>query len=178
MDFEKAYQKFLDGTATEEEVEFVRAEMNKAKALNDIIDSAKQEGVIDKAEKEEVKKAVKSFNLKNTIKTFIITLSSLVVLAGITLAAIFIPAVNYAKDNLRYTQKDAKEIAVQWVKEHNPQGVDDNKVKIVEFEREFEMEGRLKNAHYVYVMEVYDGESKVYDIEVDSRTGNIIVEDD
>ena len=41
MDFENAYQKFLDGTATPEEVEFVRSEIRKAKELSEIIDMAK-----------------------------------------------------------------------------------------------------------------------------------------
>ena len=33
MDFEKAYKKFLDGTATDEEVQFVRTEIAKARKL-------------------------------------------------------------------------------------------------------------------------------------------------
>lgn len=41
MDFENAYQKFLDGTATPEEVEFVRSEIRKAKELSEIIDMGK-----------------------------------------------------------------------------------------------------------------------------------------
>ena len=33
MDFENAYQKFLDGTATPEEVEFVRSEIRKPRSF-------------------------------------------------------------------------------------------------------------------------------------------------
>ena len=39
MDFEKAYKKFLDGTATDEEVQFVRTEIAKARKLTEIIDN-------------------------------------------------------------------------------------------------------------------------------------------
>jgi len=61
MDFEKAYQKFLDGTATAEEVEFVRSEMKKASAVNDILNQVKTEGATKTADLETVKNAVKTF---------------------------------------------------------------------------------------------------------------------
>ena len=55
MDFENAYQKFLDGTATPEEVEFVRSEIRKAKELSEIIDMGKTD-VIKKADDEKSKR--------------------------------------------------------------------------------------------------------------------------
>ena len=62
MDFEKAYQNFLDGTATEEEIEFVRAEIKKAQALNDVIDNARGESAVKPADKNAVISAIKNFN--------------------------------------------------------------------------------------------------------------------
>ena len=47
MDFEKAYEKFLNGTATPEETEFVRSEMKKASEINDILTSDKSVTLLD-----------------------------------------------------------------------------------------------------------------------------------
>ena len=63
MDFEKAYQKFLDGSASPEELEFVRSEMAKANAINEVLDNIKKEGAIKEAEEEKVKEAIKNIIL-------------------------------------------------------------------------------------------------------------------
>ncbi len=177
MDFERVYQKFLDGTATQEEIDFVRAEMNKAKAINDILDNVNPNEKIVKAEQEEVQKAVKKFKIKDTIKVLAIVLASLVVVAGIVLASIFVPAYGNANDNLNVSASEAKQMAAQWVID-NDNNVNADKVRIVEFEREFEYNGRVKKAHYVYVIEVYDGTDNVYELEINAKTGDIFVERD
>ena len=177
MDFERAYQKFLEGTATQEEIDFVREEMNKAKAVNDILDNVRTDDKIVKAEQEEVQKAVKKFKIKDTIKVFVIALASLFIVAGIVLASIFIPAYGNANDNLNISAKQAKEQAIEWVI-NNDNNANAEKVRVVEFEREFEYNGRAKKAHYVYVVEVYDGTDNVYEIEINAKTGELIVERD
>ena len=177
MDFEKAYQKFLEGTATQEEIDFVRAEMNKAKAVNDILDNVKPDEKIIKAEQEDVQKAVKKVKIKDTIKLFIIVFASLVVVAGIVLAAIFIPAYNNAQENLNVSEKQAKQMAIEYVI-NNDNNANADKIRIRDFEREFEYNGRAKKSHYVYVMEVYDGTDNVYVIEINAKTGDILVERD
>jgi len=181
MDFERAYQNFLDGTATNEEIEFVRQEMAKAKEINSIIDNVNDGDKIAKAEQDEVKKAVRKFKIKDTIKIFVIAIVSLVVVAGITLASILIPAYNNANDNVNYSAKEAKQKAIDKVIEYvlaeNPNANTD-KIRIIEFEKEFEYSGSAKRAHYVYVIEVYDGVDTVYEIEVNAKTGNLIVERD
>ena len=177
MDFERAYQKFLEGTATQEEIDFVREEMNKAKAVNDILDNVRTDDKIVKAEQEEVQKAVKKFKIKDTIKVFVIALASLFIVAGIVLASIFIPAYGNANDNLNISAKQAKEQAIEWVI-NNDNNANAEKVRVVEFEREFEYNGRAKKAHYIYVVEVYDGTDNVYEIEINAKTGELIVERD
>lgn len=177
MDFEKAYQKFLEGTATQEEIDFVRAEMKKAKAINDVIDDVNTDEKIVKAEQEDVQKAVKKFKIKDTIKLFVIVFASLFVVAGIVLASIFIPAYNNAQENLNVSEKQAKQMAIEYVI-NNDNNANQDKVRIREFEREFEYNGRAKKAHYVYVMEVYDGVDNVYEIEINAKTGELFVERD
>lgn len=176
MDFEKAYQKFIDGTATPEEVEFVRSEMKKASDVNNILAGVKNDGATSEAEKENVKKAIKTYRKKDTVKTLLIVAASILVLAiGITLA-IGIPIFANAKDNVKYDKAAAQEIAVEYIAEYTNSSVND--IKVVEYEKELEVEGRIKKAHYVHVFEVRDGANRVWEIEIDSRTGHILEIDD
>ena len=61
MEFEKAYEKFLNGTASPEEIEFVRSEMKKANDVNNILNNVKNEGATNASEKESVKRAMKAY---------------------------------------------------------------------------------------------------------------------
>ena len=172
MDFEKAYQKFLNGTASVEEVEFVRSEMKKASEINDILTSVKSEGATNTAEGEKVKKAMKTYRKKDTVKILIIAVASALVLAlGIGLAT-GIPILTNAKDNTNYTVADAKQIATDYLAEKYTAGA--GKLEVHRDEKELEVEGRIKNARYIYVLEVYNGVNNVFEIEIDSKTGNII----
>lgn len=172
MDFEKAYQKFLNGTATPEEVEFVRSEMKKASEINDILTSVKSEGATNTADGEKVKKAMKTYRKKDTVKILLIAAASVLVLAlGIGLAT-GIPILTNAKENVNYTVADAKQLAIDYLAEEYPAGA--GKIEVRRVEKELEIEGRIKNARYIYVLEVYNGVNNVFEIEIDSKTGNII----
>lgn len=172
MDFEKAYQKFLDGTATKKEIEFVRKEMKKANEINDILNKVKKEHVIEDAEKETVKKAMKIYWKKDTLKIILIVSCSILILGICIACAIGLPILNNAKNNMNYTKEEAKEIARQYVLEKHPSNK--NKIEIYKVEKELEVEGRIKRAHYIYVVEIYNGKNDIYEIEIDSKTGNII----
>ena len=172
MDFEKAYQKFLDGTASQKEIEFVRKEMKKANEVNDVLNKVKKEHVIETAEKETVKKAMKTYWKKDTLKIILIVFCSVLILTICIGLAIGLPILNNAKNNMNYTQEEAKEIARQYVtKKHS---ANKNKIEIYKVEKELEVQGRIKHAHYIYVVEIYNGINDVYEIEIDSKTGNII----
>ena len=172
MDFEKAYQKFLDGSASPEELEFVRSEMAKANAINEVLDNIKKEGAIKEAEEEKVKEAIKKYNFKSTIRILIIVGCSLVVLLLIIGAAIGIPILSNAKSNMKYSKAEAKEIAIEYVKGEYPEYKDN--IIVREVEKELEVPGRIKNAHYIYVVEIYNGRDNVIEIEIDSKSGQII----
>ena len=73
---------------------------------------------------------------------------------------------------MNYTKEEAKEIARQYVLEKHPSNK--NKIEIYKVEKELEVEGRIKRAHYIYVVEIYNGKNDIYEIEIDSKTGNII----
>lgn len=176
MDFEKAYQNFINGTASPEEVEFVRSEMKKASDVNNILANVKNEGATDTAEKETVKKAIKTYRKKDVIKTLLIVAASLLVVAIGIACAIGIPILVNAKDNVNYSKAEAEAIAIEHVADLPGSNAD--KIKVREYEKELEVEGRLKKSHYVHVFEIYDGASRVWEVEIDSRTGDIIDIDD
>ena len=172
MDFEKAYEKFLNGTASPEEIEFVRSEMKKANDINGILSNVKSEGATNASEKADVKRAMKSLWKKDVLKTLIIVGCSILVLAiGISLA-VGIPILNNAKDNINYSWEDAEAIAVEYLVQKNPEL--SGKIEVKRVERELEVEGRIKNARYIYVLDVYNGKNEIIEIEIDSKTGNII----
>ena len=172
MDFEKAYQKFINGTASPEETEFVRSEMKKANDINDILTNVKNEGATNTAEKETVKKAMKTYRKKDTLKILLIVCCSLLVLAIGIGCAIGIPILSNAKSNMNYTAEQAKAIAVEYLSARYPANADG--IEVYRVEKELEVEGRIKNARYIYVLDVYNGVNEVFEIEIDSKTGNII----
>lgn len=172
MDFEKAYQKFLNGTASPEEMEFVRSEMKKANDINDILTNVKNEGATNTAEKETVKKAMRTYWKKDTLKILLIVLSSMLVIAIGIGCAIGIPILSNAKNNVNYTEEQARSIAIEYLAPKYPASAE--KIEVYRVERELEVEGRIKNARYIYILDVYNGVNNVLEIEIDSKTGNII----
>ena len=172
MDFEKAYQKFIDGTASPEEVEFVRSEMKKANDINSILTNVKNEGATNNAEKETVKKAMKTYRKKDTLKILLIVCSSILVLAIGIGCAVGIPILSNAKSNLNFTWEEAESIAIAYMASEYPET--SGKIEVRRVEKELEVDGRIKNARYIYVLDVYNGKNNVFEIEIDSKTGNII----
>ena len=168
MDFEKAYQKFLNGTASPEETEFVRSEIKKASEVNEILANGKREGVTNTAEKETVRKAIKAYWKKDTLRILIIVCASLLVLAIGIACAVGIPILNNAKNNTNYTAQQAESIALEYLFERYPDA------EVYRVEKELEVEGRIKNARYIYVLDVYNGTNEMIEIEIDSKTGKII----
>ena len=67
MNFKDAYNHFLDGTATEEEIEYVREEMNKVREIDDILHNTPERDIFNEVENDTIQKARKQFNFKNTI---------------------------------------------------------------------------------------------------------------
>lgn len=171
MDFENAYQKFLDGTATPEEVEFVRSEIRKAKELSEIIDMGKTD-VIKKADDEKVKKAAKKFSLKMAVTTVCIVLVTLVVAAGIVLGSVFGVAVGGAKRNTSVvSQEEVKQIALDYIK--TELNIDEEAIGW-KIERDLEMTSKLKNSYYIYEVDVNTSRGKEIELEIDGRNGKVI----
>ena len=169
MDFKSAYKKFLEGTATPEETEFVRNELAKARAVNDIDTAIKDNVVFSEKNSEEVKNVVKKTKKKSVLKTICISVASLVVITGAVLGTVFGIAVTSANKNMKYTLNRACEIAVTEVK----QRFSLSEAKVTKREKDFRMVVDLTKSYYIYDIEVNDLKGTDYDVEISSK-GHIL----
>ena len=91
MNFEDAYKKLRDGTATDEEAAFVARELENVRRISSILDNPElSDPGIGQAEMDTVQKARKVFNHKTLIRTVAVVLCSLLVIAAIVCAILFI----------------------------------------------------------------------------------------
>ena len=169
MDFKSAYKKFLEGTATPEETEFVRNELAKARAVNDIDTAIKDNVVFSEKNSEEVKNVVKKTKKKSVLKTICISVASLVVITGAVLGTVFGIAVTSANKTMKYTLDKACEIAVREVK----QRFELSEAKVTKREKDFRMVVDLTKSYYIYDIEVNDLKGTDYDVEISSK-GHIL----
>lgn len=165
MDFKSAYKKFLEGTATPEETEFVRNELAKARAVNDIDTAIKDNVVFSEKNSEEVKNVVKKTKKKSVLKTICISVASLVVITGAVLGTVFGIAVTSANKTMKYTLDKACEIAVTEVK----QRFNLSEAKVTKSEKDFRMAVDLTKSYYIYDIEVNDLKGTDYDVEISSK---------
>ena len=83
MSFEKIYEKYTLGTATEEEKKFVEEEIAKARKLSEIIDGKKTDGaILADADVATIKKARKRHSVKFALKALAISLAVAVTAVG------------------------------------------------------------------------------------------------
>ena len=165
MDFKSAYKKFLEGTATPEETEFVRNELAKARAVNDIDTAIKDNVVFSEKNSEEVKNVVKKTKKKSVLKTICISVASLVVITGAVLGTVFGIAVTSANKTMIYNLDEACEIAVTKVKQRFKL----SEAKVTKREKDFRMVVDLSKSYYIYDIEVNDLKGTNYDVEISSK---------
>ena len=165
MDFKSAHKKFLEGTATPEETEFVRNELAKARAVNDIDTAIKDNVVFSEKNSEEVKNVVKKTKKKSVLKTICISVASLVVITGAVLGTVFGIAVTSANKTMIYNLDEACEIAVTKVKQRFKL----SEAKVTKREKDFRMVVDLTKSYYIYDIEVNDLNGTDYDVEISSK---------
>lgn len=177
MDFESTYKKYMDGTASSEEIEFVEQELEKAKKMTEIIDSygASATPVVQECDDETVKKAKKSLTKKSIVRTLIISLVVLLVVAAIILSAVFGTAFGAANKACNYSEEDAKQIALRFAADYvdNPSA----KLYVTDCEREIEYSSDLRHSVYVYEIEVQYGLEYEIELHVNAKTGIVTITD-
>lgn len=177
MNFEDAYQKLREGTATDEEAAFVARELENVRKISAILDHPDlSDPGIQKAEAETVKKARKEFNRKSLIRTVIIVLCSLLVIAAIVCGILFIPANISASAK----QKISKEEAVAAAYECLVAEVGEDRAKefYVDYaHRHLRYAGNIFDGIYVYKVEFENAYRSEVEIEVNANSGYTVIRD-
>ena len=195
MNYDDAFKHYKEGTANDEEKEFVKQEIAKARALASLLEDdsvSANAAEIKRADAEEIKAAKKEFSWRGML-IGLIAMIVLIVAVGVVLGCVFGAAAGYANDSIAVT----KEAAVEYAKAAAyADGTDPSKFgqavlvgdstffldeKYSDIDRKFNIEANLQQSYYTYSIEVkgYDenGFEWEYKIGVDTRTGNCIVLD-
>ena len=177
MNFEDAYQKLRDGTATDEEAAFVARELENVRKISAILDNPSLSSPeIGQAESETVQRARKAFNKKTLIRTVIITVCSLLAVAAIVCAVLFIPSNISASGKQRITKEQAVEAAFACLVEQV--GEERADTFYVDYaHRHLRYAGSIFDANYVYKVEFEDAYGSEYEIEVNANSGYTVIRD-
>lgn len=175
MDFEKAYAKYKDGTASKEEIAYVEQELERARKMALVIDEYESKRPIEQScDAATIKRAQKRFATKNAMRALLVSVIVLVVVAAIVFASVFGTAFSSANKNCNVSQEQAKSIALAFVADHyGTEGVP----VVSKCERIMDYSSDL--AHSIYVYEVTVNVGLVYEVEirVNAKTGLATLED-
>ena len=177
MNFEDAYKKLRDGTASDEEAAFVARELENVRRISSVLDDPElSDPGIRQAEIETVRKARKVFNHKTLIRTIAVVLCSLLVIAAIVCAILFIPSNISASGKVKLTQEQAVEAAHACLVEEL--GEEEAGNFYVDYtHRHLRYVGSIFDAIYVYKIEYEDIHGREYEIEVNSNSGYTVIRD-
>ena len=173
MDFEKAYKKFLDGTATDEEVQFVRTEIAKARKLTESIDN-EATNVISEADGGAYKKAAKKHSLKTILTTVVVAILAIAIIGGAAVLIVHSIRSNNADGNTRITREQARELAISYVEENYADVP--GSIFVEDIDCDLESGFDIGKAYYEYSVELSKG-SLEFEVEINGRTGEIIYVD-
>lgn len=191
MNFNEAFKHYEEGTATEEEVAYVKDEIAKAKALSPLFDDealAVTPVAITEADKQEVKAAKKQFKSKYIMIVAVALLTTILVLGAI-LGGVFGAAASYAKEQIAFSKSDcevfAKSYLCDWLNSMQdfsnsnitslPSGTlkystDEMRVKDIDTDFHFEID--LDESYYSYKYEI-EARGQDYKVNVDTRDGSL-----
>ena len=174
MNFKDAYNNFLNGTATEEEIEFVRKEMNRVREIDDILHGAPERDIFNEVESDTIQKARKQFNFKNTIRIIIVVLCVLIFLAAAICGYIFGTAIPAARRNSDISREETLLIAQDYLSEFLGKGAHDFIVH--DIDRHLNSAEGLKNSVYCYEFELRDDFTE-YEVTVNAASGYAVITD-
>lgn len=174
MNFKEAYERFLDGTATDEEIEYVRAEMKRAREIDAILESVPDNGIFNEPGKDTIKRARKQFNFRNTIRMIIVVICVLAVLAAAICAWIFGTAIPAARRNSDISEEQALIIARDFLA--GITGEDVSGYLIHDIDRHLYSEHGLRSTVYCYEIELRDGHTE-YEVTVNAASGYATITD-
>ena len=190
MNYEDAFKNYENGTATEEEKAFVKAELAKAKSLGNMLEAevVEEPSPIAEAEVTEIKKAKKQFKIKHILFA-LGALALVVIMVGAILGGVFGSAAVSAKEQIAVSKNQAIEVGkiglLDWL---NDMRNDSNgqlglpggtytytldEIRYDGLDQDFVYELPLGDSHYVYKIE-FEVRHEDYIVHVDSRDGKVI----
>jgi len=177
MNFEEAYRKLKEGTATDEEAAFVARELENVRKISAILDNpALADPEIEKAEVETVRKARRVFNRKSLIRTVVTVLVSLAVIAAIVCGILFIPANISASSRVNVSREEAVERArIALVESIGEEAAAPFYVDYAN--RHLRYTSGIFEAVYVYRVEFEDAHDREYTFEVNAGSGFVTLVD-
>lgn len=191
MNYDDAFKHYKEGTASDEEKEFVKQEIAKARALASLLEDdsvSANAAEIKRADAAEIKAAKKEFSWRGLL-IGLIAMIVLIAAVGIVLGCVFGAAAGYANDNITVSKEDAVNYAIAAAYadaisvQYGTAFVGENTFYLDErfndIDRKFRIESDLQQSYYVYEIEVkgFDeaGYEWEYKIGVNTRTGNCMV---
>lgn len=177
MNFEEAYKKLRDGTATDEEAAFVARELENLRKIRAILDEPfRSDPGISRAEIETVQKARKAFNHKTLIRVLVIVMVSMIVVAALVCSILFIPSNISASGKLELSKEEAVETAYALLAEEvGDEGAERFHVDYAH--RHLRYLGSIFDAVYVYEVEFEDVYGSEIEIEVNAKSGYAVIRD-
>ena len=177
MTFEDAYQKLREGTATDEEAAFVARELENVRRISAILDNPSlADPGIEKAEVETVQRARRAFNRKTLLRTVVIVVCSLLAIAAIVCAVLFIPSNLSASEKQKISKAEAIEIAYAGLVEQV--GEEAAAQYYVDYaHRHLRYTGNIFQAVYVYRVQFEDSYDNEYTMEVNASSGYTVIRD-
>lgn len=179
MKFDELYQKYVNGTCTDEEKAFVEGEIEKAQKVNDALIMGRKIELAP-AEEEKIKKVKKKFSLKMALTAAVITITVMLVVCGAVLGGVFGTAVTAAKNGDHYGYSGAETLAVDYaygyMAENKLFDGEKSALKVFDREKDFDMTTPLKKSLYVYSFDIGAGQYEI-EVEVNSKTGECRVTD-
>lgn len=171
MNFEELYEKYINGSATDEEKAYVESEIQKARKLAEIIDAQDSKRVIEEAREETVKSSVKSFMRHTKRRVALIVGISLILLLAIGVGAFYGAAAIKAKGNSVCDRDEAIEMAKKWMYDTHEK-LDPNDLRITEVDTDLALHHGFSKVFFEYDIEIeYKGTE--YEFWINSSSGEV-----
>ena len=181
MKFDEAYEKVLNGTATEEEREYVREQVRKAEQIDSILKNEDRAPVTKNVDTETVKKARKQFTVKGALIVIMIVMLCMIIVAGAVCGGVFGTAVSSAKKADLVSAEEARLIAENTaVKRVSESETGTLTPDVVDIDKELEIAPKLTDSVYVYSFDIkIMADRWIYEIEVEvnAQTGYAAITD-
>lgn len=171
MKFEELYEKYLNKTATAEEVAYVEDEIAKAKKLAAILDEKDAARVIAPSEDKTVKHSVRRFLKKTALRIMAIVLAAVVLVSALGIGGFFAIASMKATSNSICDKSEAVELCKKWLSDAY-EGVKADSLVVREVDRELALHRGFAKAYYEYDIEISHNGAQ-YEFWVDSFSGEV-----